>query len=136
MSGDSGGHGGQLARGEPRQPALALRLHARLLDHAEVKRGQLNASFCAWLDGAEPSFPGREDVLRLRHGWPEVLQVMSSYRPDPKETEALRAGRRIHKLLRVRSQCNRMRQQLWASHQCFPGQNCPVGRKVLLVIQA
>jgi hypothetical protein len=66
---------------------------ARLLDHAEVKRGQLYAGFCAWLDGVEPSFPGREDVLHLRRGWPDLLQVMSSYQPDPNETESLRVGR-------------------------------------------
>jgi hypothetical protein len=66
---------------------------ARLLDHAEVKRRQLYVSFCAWLDGVDPSFPGREDGLQLPNGWPEVLQVISSYQPDTSETEALRTGR-------------------------------------------
>jgi hypothetical protein len=66
---------------------------ARLRDHADVKRGQLYSSFCAWLDGVEPSFAGREDVLQLRNGWPDLLQVMSSYQPDPNEMESLRVGR-------------------------------------------
>jgi hypothetical protein len=67
---------------------------ARLLDHAVVKRHQLYASFCAWLDGVEPVFPGRDDVLTIRKGWPDLLQVTSSYRPEPAEVESLRARRR------------------------------------------
>jgi hypothetical protein len=75
---------------------------ARLLDQVEVKQGQLYVSFCAWLDGTEPSFPGREDVLQVRNGWPEVLQVLTTYQPDASETEALRSGRqsRGHRLQR------------------------------------
>jgi hypothetical protein len=66
---------------------------ARLLDCAQIKRGQLYASFCAWLDGVEPSFPARDDVLTTRKGWPDLLQVMSSHQPEPAEVESRRAGR-------------------------------------------
>jgi hypothetical protein len=52
---------------------------ARFADHKQVKRDQLYAEFCAWLDGEEPAFPDREAVLRLRRGWPDLLQVSSSY---------------------------------------------------------
>jgi hypothetical protein len=79
---------------------------ARLLDHAQVKRDQLYASFCAWLDGVEPTFPERDDVLTVRDGWPDLLQVMSSYQPETSEIESLRAGRqsrrgRLHRHVEI-----------------------------------
>ena len=67
---------------------------ARWVNHEQVKREQLYASFCAWLDRVEPRFPASESVVRLRRGWPELLQVSSSYQPEPAEGDAIRAGRR------------------------------------------
>lgn len=67
---------------------------ARCVNHEQVKREQLYASFCAWLDRVEPTFPASESVVRLRHGWPALLQVSSSYQPEPEEVDAIRAGRR------------------------------------------
>jgi hypothetical protein len=69
---------------------------ARMVHHERLKRDQLYESFCAWLDGVEPSLARREDVVRTRDGWPELLQVMASYRPEPAEIDALRAGRHAH----------------------------------------
>lgn|GEM_PF-2888448 len=67
---------------------------ARFANHKQVKRDQLYAAFCAWLDGDEPVFPNREAILRLRRGWPGLLQVSSSYQPELAEVEALRSGRK------------------------------------------
>jgi hypothetical protein len=66
---------------------------ARWVNHEQVKREQLYASFCAWLDRVEPTFPDHESVVRLRRGWPELLQVSSSYQPEATEIDAIRAGR-------------------------------------------
>jgi hypothetical protein len=74
-----------------------LHLHlsgdSRFVNHEQVKRDQLYASFCAWLDGAETEFPGRDSVLRLRGGWPALLQVGSTYALDAGEVEAVRTVR-------------------------------------------
>jgi hypothetical protein len=74
---------------------LYLSGDSRLVNHEQVKREQLYASFCAWLDGAEAAFPVREEVLRLRDGWPDLLQVSSTYALDAVEIDAIRSGRLV-----------------------------------------
>jgi hypothetical protein len=75
------------------------RLHAhlsgdsRLTNHEQVKRDQLYASFCGWLDGIAAEFPARDSVLTLRRGWPDLLQVGSTYALDASEVQAVRTAR-------------------------------------------
>jgi hypothetical protein len=84
---------------------------ARFVHHERLKRNQVYAAFCAWLDGVEPSVSERDDVLKLRRGWPDLWQVASSYEPDATEVEVLRAGRK------TRSEGLRGEIESWASEQ-------------------
>lgn len=66
---------------------------SRLANHEQIKRDQLYASFCGWLDGTEAEFAGRDYVLKVHRGWPALLQVSSTFVLDPDEVEAIRTAR-------------------------------------------
>ncbi len=80
-------------QGALRRLHLYLSGDARLVHHKRVKREQLYVAFCAWLDDVDPVAARREGVLKLRDGWPELLQVSSSYTLNAGERQAVRAGR-------------------------------------------
>lgn len=101
-------------QGALRRLHLYLSGDARFVHHERVKREQLYMAFCAWVDDADPAPARREDVLKLRDGWPDPLQVASSYTLGPDELRAVRARR-------LTGRANMQQQvELWASQAGRP----------------